>query len=100
MALELTATGPGTLKASGALTFATARAARLSGLAALGGAPGALAIDLSGVTHADSAGLAVLLDWLGAARQAGRKLTFAGLPAGLVALSRISEVEHLLERGV
>jgi len=42
----------------------------------------------------------VLLDWLGAMKRAGRALRYTHLPAGLVALARISEVEELLERGV
>jgi len=48
----------------------------------------------------DSAGLAVLLDWLGAAKRRGRTLRYTHLPADLTALARISEVEDLLERGV
>jgi phospholipid transport system transporter-binding protein len=49
---------------------------------------------------ADSAGLAVLLDWLSAAKSAGRSLRYAHLPQELVALARISEVDELLARGV
>jgi phospholipid transport system transporter-binding protein len=49
---------------------------------------------------ADSAGLAVLLDWLSAAKRAGRSLRYAHLPEDLVALARISEVDELLARGV
>jgi phospholipid transport system transporter-binding protein len=87
--------------ARGQLTFATARAARARGLAVLGGAAaGPIEIDCGGVSPADSAGLAVLLDWLSAAKGAGRSLRFAHLPEGLVALARISEVDELLARGV
>ena len=57
-------------------------------------------IDCRGVGACDSAGLAVLLDWLAAARLAGRTLTYSGLPAQLVALGRISDLGALLERGV
>jgi phospholipid transport system transporter-binding protein len=87
--------------ARGALTFATARAARVRGLAVLGEAvAGPLEIDCGAVGLADSAGLAVLLDWLSAARRSGRSLRFAHLPEDLVALARISEVDELLARGV
>ncbi len=95
------APGPeGALSAQGPLTFATARAARLLGLAALKDAPQVASIDCAGVSACDSAGLAVLLDWLAAARLAGRGLKFTGLPADLLALGRISDLEPLLERGV
>jgi phospholipid transport system transporter-binding protein len=88
------------LGASGPLTFATARAARHAGLEALRSGAQPLQIDCAGVTASDSAGLAVLLDWLAAARLAGRKLRLTALPEGLMALGRISEVEQLLSAGV
>ena len=88
------------LGASGPLTFATARAARQAGLEVLRSGAQPLQIDCAGVTASDSAGLAVLLDWLAAARLAGRKLRLTALPEGLMALGRISEVEQLLSAGV
>jgi phospholipid transport system transporter-binding protein len=91
----------GTLAAQGPLTFASARLAYQLGRRALRAARGTrLEIDCSGVTAADSAGLAVLIDWLAAAQAAGRSLRYRALPPGLAALGRISEVEGLLERGV
>lgn len=98
---SLVAGADGQLAALGALTFVTARRAHEEGLRSLSGpATGALEVDFGGITASDSAGLAVLLDWLGAAKRAGRSLRYRRLPAGLVALARISEVEELLERGV
>jgi phospholipid transport system transporter-binding protein len=92
---------PGVLQAEGALTFATARAARATGIAMLAtAAAGPLQIDCSAVRPADSAGLAVLLDWLAVARGAGRSLRYLNLPQDLQALARISEVQELLQRGV
>jgi phospholipid transport system transporter-binding protein len=98
---RLVAHSDGILTACGPLTFAGARTARQLGLRALAGATRQdLQIDCAGVTLADSAGLAVLLDWLAAAKRSGRSLRFAHLPEGLLALGRISEVEQLLTRGV
>ncbi|HEX4619618.1 MAG TPA: STAS domain-containing protein [Steroidobacteraceae bacterium] len=91
--------GNGQLQAEGPLTFASARRARELGLDAVGAA-NALVIDCHGITVSDSAGLAVLLDWLAAARAQGRSLRFTDLPQGLAALGQISEVYELLERGV
>ncbi len=94
---ELAASGDARLAARGPLTFATARAAREQGLAALARTRASgLEIDCSGITFSDSAGLAVLLDWLGAVRRAGRTLRYTHLPEDLVALGRISELEELL----
>jgi phospholipid transport system transporter-binding protein len=91
----------GRFAAQGPLTFATARVARLAGLEALKPAPTQrLEIDCAGVTAADSAGLAVLLDWLAAAKLSGHSLKLTGLPQDLTALARISELEQLLARGV
>jgi phospholipid transport system transporter-binding protein len=108
-ALAVTSSGPfrlaagadGRLTAEGPLTFASAREARELGLDALEGATtGRLEIDCQGITSSDSAGLAVLLDWLAVAKAQGRPLAFTHLPAGIAALGRISEVSELLERGV
>lgn len=98
----LEAPAAGQLRALGPLTFATARGARLVGLAALsaGAASAAVVMDCAGITSADSAGLSVLIDWLAAAKAAGRSLRYKGLPAGFAALARISNLQELLERGV
>jgi phospholipid transport system transporter-binding protein len=91
----------GRLAAEGSLTFPGARAAWRLGLDALAAAAaGRLEIDCRGISASDSAGLAVLLDWLAVAKLHGRALRFINLPPGLAALGRISEVSELLERGV
>ena len=100
-AFRLAAGAPGMFSAQGPLTFATARRACEQGAAALAAASAArLEIDCRDVTASDSAGLAVLLEWLSITKRAGRSLRYAQLPQGLAALARISDVEDLLERGV
>ena len=95
------AASPGTLSAQGPLTFASARRAYELGAATLvHAASPKLEIDCRGITVSDSAGLAVLLEWLTVAKRAGRSLRYVQLPQGLAALARISDVEELLERGV
>jgi phospholipid transport system transporter-binding protein len=85
---------------SGELTFATARNARQSGVVVLEGSSArAIVIDCQGVTRADSAGLAVLLEWLAWGRRKSRTLTLENLPASLIAIARISEVDGLLSAG-
>jgi phospholipid transport system transporter-binding protein len=100
-AFQLTATAAGALSAQGQLTFATARRACELGVQTLTHTAGAkLEIDCQGITLSDSAGLAVLLEWLGVARRAGRSLRYTKLPEGLAVLAHISDVQELLERGV
>ena len=55
-------------------------------------------VDLSGVRQADSAGLALLLEWLNWAQSAGRQIEYANIPAQIAAVAQISEVEALLNR--
>lgn len=88
---------PGRIVVSGELTFATAREARQLGILVLESSRAErLVVDCSGVTRADSAGLAVLLDWLAWGRRKNRAVTLEQLPAALVAIARISEVDELL----
>jgi len=53
-------------------------------------------LDLNAVSEGDSAGLALILEWLRAARHAGQKINFINMPAQIAALARISEVDDLL----
>jgi phospholipid transport system transporter-binding protein len=92
---SLTTTAPGTLGVSGALTFATAANALESARAEVDRS-GQTTLDLSGVTHADSAGLATLLALLAHARTQGKTLAVIHTPEGLQALARVSGVENLL----
>jgi len=88
----------GHIVVTGELTFATARDARQLGLLVLEGSRAArLVIDCSGVTRTDSAGLAVLLDWLAWGRRKSRVIALENLPASLLAVAKISEVDGLLQ---
>ena len=80
---------------AGEASLATARALLERGSALFGKQPDA-AVDLSAVTHVDSAGVAVLLTWLGRARRSGQVLRFSGLPPQLRGIARISAVEEML----
>jgi phospholipid transport system transporter-binding protein len=87
----------GRIVVTGELTFATARDARQLGTLVLESSRAErLVIDCAAVTRADSAGLAVLLDWLAWARRKSRVIEFQNLPQSLVAIARISEVDGLL----
>ncbi len=55
-------------------------------------------LDLSGVRRADSAGLALLLEWVNWARNSAREIQFDHIPAQLLAIAQISEVDDMLHR--
>jgi phospholipid transport system transporter-binding protein len=95
--VEVIETG-GQLQVKGELTFATARRALAAGLKALEqvAASDTIVVDCSGVGESDSAGLAVLIEWLKKASAQGRSLRFVGLPAGIIAAARISEADAVL----
>ena len=57
-------------------------------------------VDLAAVTESDSAGLALVIEWLRLARQRGQRINFANLPKQLLALAHISEVEALIQSEV
>ena len=56
-------------------------------------------VDLSGVTKADSAGLALLLEWITWANHTVREIRFEGMPERVLAIARTTEVDPLLYRG-
>jgi len=87
----------GRVVVTGELTFGTAREARQIGILVLESSRAdRIVVDCAAVTRADSAGLAVLLDWLAWGRRRSRPLSLQNLPATLVAIARISEVDGLL----
>ena len=65
------------------------------GSEAIGGGH-ATVIDLAGVSDSDSAGLALLIEWLSVAKSESRGLRYENIPAQLQQLARLSEVEELL----
>lgn len=98
VAPALTATGPGAFALTGPVTFATAGALLEEGQARFG-AHSAIAVNLKGVSRVDSAGLALLLEWLRQARADQRSMTFTALPDKLLAIARLSGVEALITDG-
>lgn len=56
-------------------------------------------VDLSGVSDTDSAGLALMLEWITWANHTVREIRFHGTPEKIDAIARTTEVDHLLKRG-
>jgi phospholipid transport system transporter-binding protein len=78
------------------LGFATAGQALPALRAALSAGPQLRTLDLSGLDHVDSAGLACLLAVLGEASVAGRELCLAHAPDDMRTLAQVCGVDHLL----
>ncbi|NOX68371.1 MAG: STAS domain-containing protein [Gammaproteobacteria bacterium] len=56
-------------------------------------------VDLSGVTESDSAGLALLLEWITWANHTVREIRFTAMPAIIESIAKVTEVDNLLKRG-
>jgi phospholipid transport system transporter-binding protein len=96
--VQTPAGAPARLQLRGPLTFATAAAIWRDGLRALEGCgDGAVEIDCAGIERADSAGLAVLIEWLAWGSQRDRDVRLQALPPSLVEIARISELEELIQ---
>lgn len=81
----------------GTLDFSTAAVAHPAGLQALATLSGkACTFDCADLANADSAGLAVLLDWRREAHQRGIALRYENMPEAIARLARISAVDSLL----
>ncbi|HWK49496.1 MAG TPA: STAS domain-containing protein [Steroidobacter sp.] len=92
---RLEALGNGRFKVFGALNAETATDLLKRSDEAFKGAT-ALEIDLANVPEGDSAGLAVLIEWLRLAKHRQQTIHFKNVPEQIAALARISEVENLL----
>lgn len=80
---------------SGPLSFVTAAAMLEPGAEFIRGGS-ADSIDLAGVDGADSAGLALLVEWLSLAKAVGRPLRYDNIPTQLMQLAHLCDVEPLL----
>ena len=89
--------GKGHFSVSGSLTFTTVGKALVQSRE-LFAEYKRVELDLKGVDGTDSAGLALLVEWVGWAHREKRTLMFHHLPAQAHALARISEVDKLLPR--
>ncbi|MCG8024060.1 MAG: STAS domain-containing protein [Candidatus Thiodiazotropha endolucinida] len=56
-----------------------------------------LEVDLSQVDHADSAGLALVLEWMAQAAERNARIVFTGVPESMVSIARLCQVASLLE---
>lgn len=92
---QLVTSAPKALGVSGVLSFDTAAAALHAIQSALASGD-AEQLDLTAVSHCDSAGLACVLAAAADADRRGRPVQVVGMPAGMLALAQVCEVDSLL----
>lgn len=90
------ALGDGAFRVTGTLDFTTVPQVWKASQPLLRQAGSEPSVDLQGVTRVDSAGLALVLEWLALARQQRQGLRILRIPEKLLALARISETEAFL----
>jgi len=89
-----------TIQVSGPLTVSTVAGVLAQGRAALSArATQATRLDLGGVSASDSAGLALIVDWMRTARAHGVPLSLQGVPEQLASIAAISGLESLVSGG-
>ena len=91
----LTETGNGRWLLEGDLSFSSVPA--ILKLSARGlTASREIQVDLKGVTRADSAGLALLVEWLRESERAGKVITFSNVPKQLLAIAMLCGLDEIL----
>lgn len=87
--------GDGRFALSGEVGFGNAATLLAEGLRSFGDKD-PVEVDLSGVTHADSAGVALLIEWVAALRDTRREIRFSAIPGQVLAIARLSGVDEFL----
>lgn len=91
---QLDALGRNRFRVAGDLTFSTV-ASLVSRFDNEFG-KGDLLVDLSGVSHADSASLALLMEWERRAVANGTELRYSGLPSQMESIAQLSDLSDAL----
>lgn len=92
---ELTDLGDGRFELGGEMSFQNANEILEAGESAFGQHQ-SLRVDLSNVTKADSAGLALLLEWKAQAAKRSGEIRYLAVPDGLLAIAKTTEVSDLI----
>ena len=85
----------GDIRVVGELTFATVPDFLLASREWFSTTEKSLAVDLSGVTKADSAGVALMVEWLKLAQAGGLALRFTNLPQQVRDLIRLTGLDSI-----
>ena len=94
--VTLTDQGGGRFALEGKLSFTSVPGLLQQGARLFAGAEQAIEVDLSGVRRCDSAGLALMVEWLSHARRLKRSLRFQHVPAQILRMAEVSGLENIL----
>jgi phospholipid transport system transporter-binding protein len=94
--LRIDPQGEGTYVVEGSLDFTSVPAIVTRVSEFLGNGATSIVIDLKGVTRADSAGLALLVEWIRVAHRRHRNIAFRNIPAQMLAIAKVSGLERIL----
>ena len=86
----------GLARVDGALTLATVAGLYEQAASAARDGRTMQSLNLSAVSHVDSSGLALVLEWQSEAVHGGRKLPIDDAPADLLSLAKLCEASELL----
>jgi len=84
------------LRVEGALTFTTVPPLAALARTWVASDEEQVVVDLSGVSHSDSAGLALLLQWVGELRDAGKEIKYINIPDQVEDFIRTNGLAKLL----
>lgn len=60
---------------------------------------GDVTLDFNAVTRADSAGLALMVEWLRALKRSNARIRVVNMPEQMMAIARISKLDKVLSSG-
>jgi phospholipid transport system transporter-binding protein len=89
-------TGHGSWTLGGDLNFSTVPGLT-DGLDIASAERNRISIDLAGVTRSDSAGLALLVEWLREAERLGKTIAFLNMPAQMKSIARVCGLGEVLQ---
>lgn len=89
--------GGGVFELSGRLTFQTVTRFQEHIGTVLQGDSQPVTIDMRGISLADSAGLALMIEWLQRARAAQREIVFANIPEQVRQLIRVNGLQKVFQ---
>lgn len=84
------------IRVGGELSFATVKDVLLQSNDVFKSAADTFSIDLSAVTRSDSAGVALLVDWMRTAKKRNKKIVFHHIPSQMLAIAGASGIDELL----
>jgi len=93
--IKLTRREDGCFILEGVLDFQSVPGIWQQGLALFAEAP-SLVLDLQQVSRSDSAGLALLIEWMRFARSHNKPISFINMPSQMLAIARVSSLDNIL----